>query len=415
MPSNAQTATGSERPYHAVTWLVWALAGTAAVQVASSPVYVVIVVGIAWLMVSAYGLSGPFARAFPILLTLGVVFAFMRVALMALTTHSGLDVLFTVPSFTLPDFLGGFTVGGTIELPVVLQAANEGLVIVGVIAVFGAFNAVTSHYELVQSAPRAFYEVGLIIVVALAFVPSTVAAVVDVREADRARTGGRVVRRGRLLRQLVPVLECGLERAVDLAESMDSRGFAHGGASPRDKAAGWCGVGSLVALASAFVALIARSTTLAAVLGLTGVAGLLVAIRLASAGEAQRALPAAPHDARRLPRVRGFGSDAGCPRDHLARRRQQPLVGDQPAALARPARVPRRRAGRPHDAPPPPLSCSWHGTVEYVDRYVPRTAGRGGRRVSAIEFRAVSFAYPDAPGRRCATSSWTWLRARCCS
>jgi energy-coupling factor transport system permease protein len=287
MPSNAQTATGSERPYHAVTWLVWALAGTAAVQVASSPVYVVIVVGIAWLMVSAYGLSGPFARAFPILLTLGVVFAFMRVALMALTTHSGLDVLFTVPSFTLPDFLGGFTVGGSIELPVVLQAANEGLVIIGVIAVFGAFNAVTSHYELVQAAPRAFYEVGLIIVVALAFVPSTVAAVVDVREADRARTGGRVVRRGRLLRQLVPVLECGLERAVNLAESMDSRGFAHGGASPRDKAAGWCGVGSLVALASAFVALIARSTTLAAVLGLTGVAGLLVAIRLASAGEAR--------------------------------------------------------------------------------------------------------------------------------
>jgi energy-coupling factor transport system permease protein len=274
MPSNAQTATGSERPYHAVTWLVWALAGTTAVQVASSPVYVVIVVGIAWLMVSAYGLSGPFARAFPILLTLGVVFAFMRVALMALTTHSGLDVLFTVPSFTLPDFLGGFTVGGSIELPVVLQAANEGLVIIGVIAVFGAFNAVTSHYELVQAAPRAFYEVGLIIVVALAFVPSTVAAV-------------RVVRRGRLLRQLVPVLECGLERAVNLAESMDSRGFAHGGASPRDKAAGWCGVGSLVALASAFVALIARSTTLAAVLGLTGVAGLLIAIRLASAGEAR--------------------------------------------------------------------------------------------------------------------------------
>jgi energy-coupling factor transport system permease protein len=83
------------------------------------------------------------------------------------------------------------------------------------------------------------------------------------------------------------VLESGLERAVNLAESMDSRGFAHGGASPRDRAAGWCGVGSLVALASAFVALIARSTTLAAALGLAGVVGLLVAIRLASVGDAR--------------------------------------------------------------------------------------------------------------------------------
>src|SRR5581483_2014288 len=195
------------------------------------------------------------------------------------------DVLFTTPSFTMPDFLGGFTVGGSIELPVVLQAGNEGLVIIGVIAVFGAFNAVASHFELVQALPRAFYEVGLVVIVALAFVPSTIGAVSDVREADRARTGGRVVRRGRLLRQLVPVLESGLERAVTLAESMDSRGFAHGGASPRDRIAGWCGAASLLALASAFVALIARSTTAAAALALAGVAGLAAAVRLASAGE----------------------------------------------------------------------------------------------------------------------------------
>jgi energy-coupling factor transport system permease protein len=287
MPTTAQTRTTAERPYHAVTWLVWALAGTAAVQLASSPVYVAIVIAIAWLVVGEFGLSGPFARAFPILVTVGVVFALLRVVLTALTTHGGLDVLFTTPSFTMPDFLGGFTVGGSIDLPVVLQAANEGLVIIGVIAVFGAFNAVASHFELVQAAPRAFYEVGLVVVVALAFVPSTIGAVADVREADRARTGGRIVRRGRLLRQLVPVLECGLERAVTLAESMDSRGFAHGGASSRDRVAGWCGVGSLVALASAFVALIARSTTVAAFLGLGGLVGLVAAIRLASVGEAR--------------------------------------------------------------------------------------------------------------------------------
>ncbi|HZP31647.1 MAG TPA: energy-coupling factor transporter transmembrane component T [Acidimicrobiia bacterium] len=285
MSSSAQTRVGAARPYHAVTWFVWALAGTTAVQLASSPVYVVLVIGIAWLVVGAYGLPGPFARAFPILLTLGVVFAVLRVVLMALTTHGGLDVLFTTPSFTMPDFLGGFTVGGSIELPVVLQAGNEGLVIIGVIAVFGAFNAVASHFELVQALPRAFYEVGLVVIVALAFVPSTIGAVSDVREADRARTGGRVVRRGRLLRQLVPVLESGLERAVTLAESMDSRGFAHGGASPRDRIAGWCGAASLLALASAFVALIARSTTAAAALALAGVAGLAAAVRLASAGE----------------------------------------------------------------------------------------------------------------------------------
>ena len=113
-----------------------------------------------------------------------------------------------------------------------LQSLAEGFAIVGVMAVFGAFNSVVSHSELVQSTPRAFYELGLVVVVALAFVPSTITAIHDVREADRARTGGRVVRRGRLLRQVVPVLEHGLERAVTLAESMDSRGFARGGREP---------------------------------------------------------------------------------------------------------------------------------------------------------------------------------------
>ena len=136
-----------------------------------------------------------------------------------------------------------------------LQSLAEGFAIVGVMGVFGAFNSVVSHSELVQSTPRAFYEVGLVVVVGLAFVPSTLAAIHDVREADRARTGGRVVRRGRLLRQVVPVLELGLERAVTLAESMDARGFARAGASPRDRIAGWCGVASLLALGGAFVAL----------------------------------------------------------------------------------------------------------------------------------------------------------------
>jgi energy-coupling factor transport system permease protein len=245
-------------------------------------VYVVLVIGIAWLVVAEHGLDGPYARAFPILVGVAVFFALFRVVLIALTTHGNSDILFTTPSFTMPELLGGFTVGGSTTAPIVLQAGAEGLVVVGIIAVFAAFNAVVSHYELVQTTPRAFYEMGLIVVVALAFVPSTIEAIRDVREADRARTGGRVVRRGRLVRQVVPVLERGLEKAVTLAESLDSRGFAHGGASARERGAGWAGLASLVALGSGFVALVAREDTLALVLGGVGAVGLVVTVRAAS-------------------------------------------------------------------------------------------------------------------------------------
>lgn len=268
--------------WHAGVWMVWALAAAASVQLAPSPLYVALVIGVAALAVSLHARPGPYARAFPLLVGVGVFFAVARMLLTALTTHGVGDVLFTLPEATLPRLLGGFTVGGTFEVHVVLQSLAEGFAIVGVMAAFGAFNAVVSHSELVQSTPRAFYEVGLVVVVALAFVPSTLTAIADVRDADRARTGGHVVRRGRLLRQVVPVMELGMERAVTLAESMDARGFARLGAGARDHVAGWCGVTSLLALGGAFVALVGDRRTLASVLGLAGAAGLVLAVVLAS-------------------------------------------------------------------------------------------------------------------------------------
>jgi len=278
----AGTATSAPPTWHAGVWLVWALAAAACIELAPSPVYVALVIGIASVAVSMHSRPGPYARAFPLLLAVGAFFAVVRMLLTVATTHGLGEVLFTTPHFGLPQLLGGFTVGGTVELEVMLQSLGEGFAIVGVMGVFGAFNSVVSHSELVESTPRAFFELGLVIVVALAFVPSTLSAIHDVRDADRARTGGRVVRRGRLLRQIVPVLELGLERAVTLAESMDSRGFARAGASPRDRIAGWWGLASLLLLGGAFVALVGQAETAAAVFGLVGALGLGAAILLAS-------------------------------------------------------------------------------------------------------------------------------------
>ncbi len=267
---------------HAVTWLLWAVAGAATVQLAPSPVYVALVIALAALVVEVHRLDTAMARAFPMLVALGVAFALLRVVLTALTTHGVGQVLVTLPEATLPRLLGGFTVGGTVEAPVVLQAAAEGFAVVGVLAVFGAFNAVISHHELVQAVPRAFHEPGLIATVGLAFVPSTMQAVQQAREADLARTGGRRVGRRRLLRQLLPVLESGMERAVRLAESMDSRGFARARGGRREQAAGWTGLAALLCLAGAFVALVGRAQATASALGGAGVVLLAVAIVLSS-------------------------------------------------------------------------------------------------------------------------------------
>lgn len=281
--STTVTSGGAATSWPAVVWLAWAISAGASVQLAPSPVYVALVIAVAALVVSVHGLDTPFARAFPTLLTVGVTFALLRMVLTVATTHGGAGAtIFTTPELSVPDALGGFTVGGSVELEILLQSAAEGFAVVGVMAVFGAFNAVVSHYELVQSAPRAFYELGVVMIVALAFVPSTVGAISSVRDADRARTGGRVVRRGRLVRLVVPILETGLERAVRLAESMDSRGFGRGRITARERLSGWCGFASLLALGGAFVALVSRARLAAVLLGLAGAIALAVAVLLAS-------------------------------------------------------------------------------------------------------------------------------------
>jgi energy-coupling factor transport system permease protein len=282
MTKTAMNSPTARPRWHAVTWLTWAVAAAATVQLAPSPVYVALVIGVAGVVVQAYAVDGPLGRVFPTLVGVAVFFACLRVVLTVATTHGGTDVLFSTPEFTLPRLLGGFTVGGTVETSVLAIAAAEAFAVVGVIAVFGAFNAVVSHHELVQSAPRAFHELGLVVVVALAFVPSTVRAIGAVREADRARTGGRVVRRGRLVRLVVPILESGLERAVSLAESMDARGFARGQASEREQLSAWCGLGALVLLGGGFVALVGGASGLAALLAVAGAGALVGAVVLSS-------------------------------------------------------------------------------------------------------------------------------------
>jgi energy-coupling factor transport system permease protein len=135
---------------------------------------------------------------------------------------------------------------------------------------------------LVHAAPRAFYEVGLVVTVGVAFVPSIIGTVGRVRDADRARCGGVPPRRGRLLRYAIPVLENGMEQAVALAESMDARGFAGAGGTAVDHAAGWLLVGALTSFVGAFVALVSRNTKVALVLAVAGVVALAWAVAVSS-------------------------------------------------------------------------------------------------------------------------------------
>lgn len=193
----------------------------------TNPFYLVPLFAVAFFVHSACRRPGPHARSFKLFAAFGV--------------------LTIVTRTTLVVFLPTITAGA------VAAAGLEGLRLAVMLAIFGAFNSVSDPYGVLKLAPRRWHEPALAAALALSMAPRTIAAVGEVREAQRLR--GIDVRRLRSLVALaVPVLANGMEGAVSLAESMDARGHGRGRRS-RYRPARWNAI-SLVLCLSAIVALL---------------------------------------------------------------------------------------------------------------------------------------------------------------
>jgi energy-coupling factor transport system permease protein len=213
------------RLLHPGAWWLWALALAFASMRTNDPLLLITIAVVAAVVVAARRGRAPWARAYGLLLKLGLLTVVVTMALQVLlgTRYPG-HTLLTLPSAPLPHWLGGISLGGPITGEALLNSFVTGLRLAVLIACFGAANALAHPARLVRILPAALYEVGVAVVVALTFVPQLAESVVRVRAAQRLR--GRSVTGLRGLRGLlVPVLAEGLERAIMLAASMDSRGY----------------------------------------------------------------------------------------------------------------------------------------------------------------------------------------------
>jgi energy-coupling factor transport system permease protein len=115
-----------------------------------------------------------------------------------------------------------------VTLEAVLQAFYEGLQLAVILCCIGAANALGSARRLLRYVPGALYEVGVACVIALTFAPQLVTDAQRVREAYRLR-GHSSRGLGTLRRLGMPVLEGALDRSIELAAAMDSRGYGRTG------------------------------------------------------------------------------------------------------------------------------------------------------------------------------------------
>jgi energy-coupling factor transport system permease protein len=211
--------------FHSLVWLFWLLAGISAIS--SNPLLNILIIAQTVLVVVTCHTASPVGRAFGLFVRLGLVLVLMRTVFAGVPVGGfsyGNTALFRLPQFELPIWLGGLNIGGQVTLEMIANGLISGVRLWTLILVFGAFNAVADHYGLLRRVPRMLFHAGLATTIALTFVPQVVQQLQAIRDAQRIRgLHFRSWRDG--LPLLVPLLSGGLERSIQLAEAMESRGY----------------------------------------------------------------------------------------------------------------------------------------------------------------------------------------------
>ena len=200
--------------FHTQAWVVWLIAAAILALSTRNPLYLILLLLVARLVAVVCG--RPDASFSLPLLKLGLFIMFFATLLNALFVPVGSVVLFTLPDWPL--------IGGAVTLEAAVYGAINGLVLWTLLAVFAAINQIVPTADLVRLTPRALRDLGVVILIAVTYVPETIQQVQRIREAQAIR-GNRLTHWRDWRAVLTPLLISGLERAMILAETMVARGY----------------------------------------------------------------------------------------------------------------------------------------------------------------------------------------------
>ena len=217
--------TSERRLLHPLAWWVWALGLAVAASRTTNVALLVLVIGITgWVVAMRRDPSTP--NTMRAVLIIGASAIVLRVLMHIVFGGSGLGstVLIRLPVLPLPDWAGGIRIGGPVTAEGLAAAATEGLRLAAMLVVLGGANALSSPRRLLRYLPASLDDVGTTLVVGLAYAPALAEDAARVRRARRLR--GRSSTGLRDLAMMVPViLDGALDRALELAASMDCRGY----------------------------------------------------------------------------------------------------------------------------------------------------------------------------------------------
>ena len=136
------------------------------------------------------------------------------------SAHLGTTVLFELPH-QIP------ALGGPYTLEALVFGATGGLTIAAAILAAAPFSLLLASHEVMDALPSALSRTGAAIAASLNLVPAVAASFVQVTEAQRLR-GWRPRGPRSWSEIVVPVVLTSVEGSIQLAESMEARGFGSG-------------------------------------------------------------------------------------------------------------------------------------------------------------------------------------------
>lgn len=194
----------------------WSAACLFIVLFTSNPVYKGLILAAA---LAALAAGAGLRRMKPLLTGVALVVS-LDVMLNFVSAHVGTTILFQLPD-AIP------ALGGRYTLEAFAYGVSGGLTIAAAIAVAAPFSLLLGAHDVVDALPAALSRTGTTLAASVSLVPAISRSFVEVSEAQRLR-GWRPRGPRSWAEVVVPVVLTSVESSIQLAESMEARGFGTG-------------------------------------------------------------------------------------------------------------------------------------------------------------------------------------------
>lgn len=213
-----------------LSWWLLAISMAVVAGVSQDPLSQILISGGALLAIVAFREQAPWSRSVKFYLFLAGFVVMARVLFRIVFNIQNPDQMtfLDLPGISINLGFGpAIELFGAISSEALIGGATDGLRLAAIILSIGMASSLANPRTLLKSTPSALYEIASAISVAINLAPQMISSLQRVRKARSLR--GRSKGLGSMAGTVIPVLEDAIESSLDLAASMDSRGFGRRG------------------------------------------------------------------------------------------------------------------------------------------------------------------------------------------